>query len=86
MARTRPAYPIEFRQKIIDLSRAGRPAKELATEFGVSQPTISHWLKQADLDTGRRNDGLTTVEREELTRLRRDNKQLRLEREILSKV
>jgi transposase len=85
MARTRPSYPIEFRQKIIDLARAGRSAKDLANEFGVSQPTISLWLKQADLNSGKRTDGLATVEREELSRLRRENKQLRLEREILSK-
>jgi transposase len=85
MPKSRPAYPIEFRQKIIDLARAGRPPKELSREFSVSLPTISKWLKQADLDTGRRNDGFTTAERDELARLRRENKQLKLEREILSK-
>jgi transposase len=85
MARPHAAYPIEFRQKIIDLARAGRSAKELSAEFRVSRPTIANWLKQADLDTGRRNDGITTAERDELVRLRKDNKQLRLEREILSK-
>lgn len=47
--------------------------------------TISSWVKQADLDEGRRADGLTTNERNELARLRRENKQLRLEREILAK-
>jgi transposase len=85
MAKHRPSYPIEVRQKIIDLARVGRSPKELAAEFKISHQTVRTWLKQADLDTGRRSDGLTTEERQELTRLRRENKQLRIEREILSK-
>jgi transposase len=83
--RHRPAYPLEFRQKLIDLARAGRTPKELATEFEPSQATITAWIKQADIDIGQRTDGLTTAEREELTRLRREVKQLRVERDILSK-
>jgi transposase len=47
--------------------------------------TIQNWLKQADRDDGRRHDGLTTAERQELVRLRREIKQVRLEREILAK-
>jgi transposase len=81
----RPAYPPEFRQKLIDLHRVGRSPKELAKQFGVSRQTVRNWLKQADLDTGHRTDGLTSGERDELTRLRRECKQLRIEREILSK-
>ena len=80
--RHRPAYPLEFRQKLIDLARAGRTPKELATEFEPSQATITAWIKQADIDIGQRTDGLTTAEREELTRLRREVKQLRVERDI----
>jgi transposase len=83
--RHRAAYPLEFRQKLIDLARAGRTPKELAKEFEPSQAAIAKWIKQADIDGGRRSDGLTTAEREELARLRRENKQLRIERDILSK-
>ena len=85
MPRTRPPYPPEFREQIVALARAGRSPKELAEEFEPSLATIHTWLKQADLDAGLRNDGLTSEEREELRRLRRENKQLRIEREILKK-
>jgi transposase len=81
--RHRAAYPLEFRQKLIDLARAGRTPKQLAKEFEPSEVTISAWIKQADLNAGRRNDGITSAEREELARLRRENKQLRVERDIL---
>jgi transposase len=54
-------------------------------EFDLSYQTVLNWLKQTDLDAGKRTDGLTTAERDELTRLRREIKQLKIEREILSK-
>ncbi len=85
MPRTRPPYPPEFRQQIIELVRAGRTLTELAQEFEPSRETIRGWVKQADVDGGLRNDGLTTGEKEELSRLRRENRQLKIEREILSK-
>lgn len=85
MPRTRPPYPEEYRRQIVELVRAGRSPYELAREFEPTAVTIRNWVKQADLDEGRRDDGLTTEERKELTRLRRDNKRLRLEREILAK-
>ena len=85
MARTRPPYPPEFRRQMVELVRAGRSPEELEREFEPSRQTIRNWVKQADLDDGRRKDGLTTEERQELRRLRRENKQLRMEREILSK-
>jgi transposase len=81
----RRSYPLEFRQQIIDLVRAGRSPKELAREFEPSEQTIRNWVAQADRDSGRRSEGMTTQEKEELQRLRRENKQLRVEREILSK-
>ena len=68
-----------------DLARSGRSAGELSHIFGPSSQTIRNWIAQADRDEGRREDGLTTAEREELNRLRREVKQLKLEREILSK-
>ena len=85
MPRTRPAYPEEYRRKMVELVRAGRSPYDLSKEFEPTAVTISNWVKQADLDEGRHADGLNTEERNELTRLRRENKRLRLEREILAK-
>jgi len=84
-ARTRPPYPPEFRRQMVELVRAGRNPEELAKEFEPTAQAIRNWVRQSDLDEGRREDGLTTSEREELRRLRRENRQLREEREILSK-
>jgi transposase len=78
-------YPDEFRRQIVELNRAGRSARALAKEFEPSEQTIRNWIKQAQLDSGERKDGLTSTETEELRRLRRENKQLKLERDILSK-
>ncbi len=81
----RPQYPPEFRQQIVELVRSGRSPKVLAQEFEPSEQTIRNWVKQAALDTGQRTDGLTTEERAELRQLRREVRQLKLEREILKK-
>lgn len=70
---------------MVELVRAGRSPEELAKEFEPTSKSIRDWVAQADRDEGRREDGLTSAEREELVRLRRENKQLKLEREILSK-
>lgn len=85
MPRTRRPYPVEFREQMVELVRAGRTPEELADEFEPSANSIRNWVLQADLDEGRRSDGMTTADRDEIRRLRRENKQLRLEREILSK-
>ena len=85
MPRTHPAYPSEFRRQIVELVRSGRSVEELAREFEPSAGAIRNWVKQADLDEGRRSDGLTTDERAELRRLRRETRQLRMERDILKK-
>jgi len=85
MSEKRPPYPPEFRRQMIELFRAGRSPEELAKEFEPSAQAIRNWVAQADRDEGRRSDGLTNAERIELSRLRKENKQLRLEREILSK-
>ena len=85
MPRTRPPYSSEFRQQLVELVRAGRTPEELAREFEPSAQAIRNWMRQSDLDEGRREDGLTSVEREELSRLRREIRRLREEREILSK-
>lgn len=86
MARKRPhAYPPDFRDRVVELARAGRLVDELAREFQLAPQTVRNWIKQADLDGGHRTDGLTSAERDELTKLRKKVKQLETEREILSK-
>jgi transposase len=86
MARKHPrSYPPDFRHKVTELARTGRRPEDLAHEFELAPQTIRNWLKQDDLDTGRRNDGLTTEERRELSRLKRENRRLTIENEILSK-
>jgi len=85
MPKTHPPYPSEYRRRVVDLARAGRSTGSLAREFRVSTQTIRNWVRQADLDDGRRSDGLTTDERAELVKLRRENKRLRIEQEILKK-
>jgi transposase len=85
MPSTHPPYAPEYRRRIIELARAGRSINELAREFEPSANAIRKWVKQVGLDEGLRSDGLTTAEREELNRLRRENRVLREEREILAK-
>ncbi len=86
MPKTRPAYPEEFRARAVELARSsGKSQKDVAHELGVSANALREWVKRAELDTGRRTDGLTTSEREELRRLRRENKILAEERDILKK-
>jgi len=85
MGRRRAPYPPEFRRQMVELVRAGRTPEELGREFEPTAQAIRNWVRQADLDEGRRQDGLTTVERQELGRLRRENRVLREEREILKK-
>ena len=85
MPKSRPAYPPEFRQEMIEMVRSGRSPESLAKEFEPSAVTIRKWVDQADRDEGRRQDGVTSSEREELRRLRRENRRLREEQEILKK-
>ena len=85
MPRTRPPYPPEFRQQMVQLVKAGRTPEELSREFEPTAQTIHNWVKQTDIDAGVRSDGLTSSERDELRKLRRENRQLKVEREILSK-
>ena len=84
MGRHRTPYPADFRAQIVELVKSGRTPEELAREFEPTAQTIINWAAQADRDAGVRQDGLTTTERQELTRLRRENRQLKMERDILS--
>ncbi|MGH9389730.1 MAG: transposase [Vicinamibacteria bacterium] len=85
MPKSHSPYPPEFRRRMVELVRSGRSPGELAQKFEPSAQAIRNWVLQADLDEGRREDGLTTGEREEIRKLRRENKTLRMEREILKK-
>jgi transposase len=85
MPKSHPPYPPEYRQRLIELVRAGHTPEELARKFEPTAQAIRNWVVQADRDAGRRQDGLTTEEREELRRLRREVKGLREERDILKK-
>lgn len=86
MGKTRPPYPRQFREEAVRLVReSGKPPSRIAKDLGVSEQSLHNWVKQADLDGGKRADGLTTEEREEIRRLRRENRILREEREILKK-
>jgi transposase len=85
MPRSRIAYPPEFRHKLVELVASGRSPEELAKEFEPSAQTIRNWVKRAEADGGKRRDVLTSVEREELVKLRRELRQVKLEREILAK-
>ena len=85
MPRSHKPYPAEFKKKLVDLVRSGRTPEELSRQFEPSAQAIRNWAAQLDRDAGTRQDGLTTTEREELQRLRRENERLKEEREILKK-
>ena len=83
MPRSHPPYAPEFRTEAVRLARSGEiPIAQIARDLGIADQTLRNWIAQADVDEGRR-EGLTGDEREELRRLRRENRVLREEREIL---
>jgi len=78
-------YPPEFRREAVELYRgAGRPLSEIAAGLGISTETLRVWVRQAEIDAGER-EGLSSSEREELRRLRRENRVLQQERDLLKK-
>jgi transposase len=85
MPKSQQAYAPEFRRQMVELVRSGRTPEELSREFEPTAQSIWNWVRQADRDEGRRQDGATSSEHEELSRLRRENRQLRQERDILAK-
>ena len=88
MPKSRPPYAAAFRQQMIELVQAGKTPAQLSREFGCSAQTIVNWVGQAARDAGKPlpgKDGLSSAEREELMRLRRENRRLQMERDILAK-
>ena len=85
MSMTRPPYASAFRERMFELVRSGRSPEELAREFEPSAQSIRNWVGHADRNEGRSYNGLASAEREELRRLRRENRRLRQEREILAR-
>ena len=85
MPKSHKPYPREFKDRLIEMVRAGRTPEELAERFEPTAQSIRNWVYQSERNASRGNGTLTSAEREELNRLRRENRQLRLEREILSK-
>ena len=84
MPKPKPPYPVEYRQRILDLVRRGRSAWDLAQEFEPTATTIRSWIRQAGIDQGE-IEGVTTDEKAELARLRREVAVLEEEKEILAK-
>lgn len=86
MPKSHSPYPPEFRLEAVRLVHSsGRPVAEIARRLEVSTETLRKWVRQADIDEGRRHDGLTTQETEEVRQLRREVKRLQEEKEILLK-
>ena len=88
MSKTKPPYPVAFREQIVELARAGKSPSALSREFGPSAQSIANWVAQAARGKGKPlpgKEGLSSAEREELVRLRRENRQIKLERDILAK-
>ena len=83
MSGTKGPYSHDTKWMMVTMVREGRSPRSLAEEFEPSEQTIRNWVKQADLDEGRRNDGMTTDVLTQVRRLERDNKRLRGDREIL---
>jgi len=85
MPKSRPPYPEEFRREAVQLVRSGRMIKDVATSLGVTEQSLRSWVKQDQIERRERDDGLTVAEREELRRLRRENKRLEQERDLLKR-
>jgi len=86
MSRPRRFFPPEYKAEVVELIRTtGKMVGQVARELDLTETAVRAWVRQADLDAGRRSDGLTTAERDELRKLRREVRDLREEREILPK-
>jgi transposase len=85
-ARQRRSFTVEFKAEIVELCQRGdRSVGQVARDFDLTETAVREWVKQAERDAGTRSDGLTSSEREELAALRRDNRRLREDVEILKR-
>jgi transposase len=84
-AQDQTRVPDEFRREAVQMLRAGRTPRELAESLGVSQQTLRNWRRQEQIDRHERDDGLTSIEQDELRRLRRENARLKQERDLLKR-
>jgi transposase len=85
MPKSKPPYPDQFRREALELVRQGRSIPDVAESLGITAQSLRNWKRQDDRDRGERDDGLTSVEREELRELRRRVKRLEQERDILKR-
>ena len=85
MPKSRPPYPEQFRREAVQLVRDGRSIPDVAASLGMSAQSLRNWVRQDEADRGERSDQLTSAEREELRRLRRENVRLKQERDILKR-
>ena len=85
MGKKHVRYPKKYREEILELVAQGASFADLAERFEPSEQTIRNWAKQADRDAGNGDGGLSSAEREELRQLKRENRRLREERDILKK-
>ena len=85
MPKSKPPYPEQFRREAVELVRQGRAVPDVASSLGVSGQSLRNWVRQEQLDRQERDDGLTSVEREELRQLRKRVKRLEAERDILKR-
>ncbi|WP_344516007.1 transposase [Dactylosporangium maewongense] len=84
--RARRAFTAEFKAEIVEVCRRGdRSMRQVAKDFDLTETAVRDWVRQADLDAGTRTDGLTSTERDELARLRRENRRLAEDVEILKR-
>jgi transposase len=84
--RARRSFTSAFKAEIVELcGRGDRSIGQVAIDFDLTETAVREWVKQADIDYGRRSDGITTAEREELNRLRRENRRLAEDVEILKR-
>jgi transposase len=85
MPKSRPPYPEQFRREALELVRQGRSIPDVAESLGITAQSLRNWKRQDERDRGERDDGLTSAEREELRRLRRENARLKQERDVLTR-
>lgn len=79
-------FPPEFRQRAIELARTSdKPLGEVAAELGISRSCLQNWIRQDKADAGDHSAGMSSMEKKELAELRRRNRQLEMENDVLKR-